>query len=258
MKLAIDRYAYLDSVIHHWEQRSKLIALLGLIFAFAFVEHLILLPAMIVITATFFYLSRLPFSFLLSRLRYPGWFILGVVIFLPFVAGNTVLFRLGFLDIKQEGCLQVLLIVTRFLCILTISLILFGTAPFLTSIKAMRSLGLPHTIVDMMLLSYRYLEELGGILQTRQRAMKMRGFQNKSFSFRNLKILAGLTGSLLVSSYEKSKRVYQAMLLRGYGQKPLPTSKLNSLFGQHKIAFIVTLLLALSFVSTEIILSLFK
>ncbi|MGB7519918.1 MAG: CbiQ family ECF transporter T component, partial [Spirulinaceae cyanobacterium] len=164
MKLALDRYAYLDSVIHQWEQRSKLIALLPLIFAFAFVEHLILLPAMLLLTATLFYLSRLPFSFLLSRLRYPGWFILGVVIFLPFVAGDTALFSLGFLEIKQEGCLQVLLIITRFLCILTVSLILFGTAPFLTSIKALRSLGLPDTIVDMMLLSYRYLEELGDTL----------------------------------------------------------------------------------------------
>ena len=257
MKLALDRYAYLDSVIHHWEQRSKLIALLVLIFAFAFVEHLILLPAMVVITATFFHLSRLPFSFLISRLRYPGWFILGVVIFLPFVAGDTVLFSLGFLEIKQEGCLQVLLILIRFLCILTISLILFGTAPFLTSIKAMRSLGLPQTIVDMMLLSYRYLEELGDTLQTRQRAMKMRGFKNKKFSLRNLKILAGLTGSLLVSSYEKSKGVYQAMLLRGYGQRPTSPLKSNSLAGQNKITFIVTLLIAFSFVSTEIILSLF-
>ena len=254
MKLALDRYAYLDSVIHHWEQRSKLVGLFALIFAFACVEHLVLLPAMAIITATLFYLSRLPFSFLLTRLRYPGWFILGVVIFLPFVAGKTVIFSLGFLEIKQEGCLQVLLIVTRFLCILTVSLILFGTAPFLTTIKAMQNLGLPQTIVDMMLLTYRYLEELGSILKTRQRAMKMRGFNNKSFSPRNLKTLASLTGSLLVTSYEKSKLVYQAMLLRGYGQKLSSTSKLNPLTSQSKIAFLITLVLSLGLVITEIIL----
>ncbi len=254
MKLALDRYAHLDSVIHHWEQRSKLIGLFTLIFAFACVEHLVLLPAMAIITATLFYLSRLPFSFLLTRLRYPGWFILGVVIFLPFVAGKTVIFSLGFLEIKQEGCLQVLLIVTRFFCILTVSLILFGTTPFLNTIKAMQYLGLPQTIVDMMLLTYRYLEELGNILRTRQRAMKMRGFNNKSFSPRNLKTLASLTGSLLVTSYEKSKLVYQAMLLRGYGQKLSSTSKLNPWNSQSKIAFWITLVLSSGLVVTEIIL----
>ena len=34
MKLGLDQYANLDSPIHRWEQRSKLVALIALIFAF--------------------------------------------------------------------------------------------------------------------------------------------------------------------------------------------------------------------------------
>ena len=220
MKLALDRYAYLDSPIHRWQQRSKLVALLALIFAFTFVEKLILLPAMIVVTLVLYALSRLPLSFLLTRLRYPGFFIVAVVVLLPFVAGDTVIFSLGSLTVRQEGCLAVLLISTRFLCILTVSLVLFGTAPFLASIKAMRSLGLPGVIGDMILLSYRYLEEFGETLTTMQRAMRLRGFQAKCLNRRTLKVLAQLAGSLLVRSYDQSKRVYQAMILRGYGHSP--------------------------------------
>lgn len=220
MKLALDRYAYLDSPIHRWQQRSKLVALLALIFAFTFVEKLILLPAMIVVTLVLYALSRLPLSFLLTRLRYPGFFIVAVVVLLPFVAGDTVIFSLGSLTVRQEGCLAVLLIATRFLCILTVSLVLFGTAPFLASIKAMRSLGLPNAIGDMILLSYRYLEEFGETLTTMQRAMRLRGFQAKCLNRRTLKVLAQLAGSLLVRSYDQSKRVYQAMILRGYGHSP--------------------------------------
>ncbi|NES82832.1 MAG: cobalt ECF transporter T component CbiQ, partial [Moorea sp. SIO2B7] len=252
-------YAHLDSPIHRWEQGSKLIALLALIFAFAFVEQLILLPAMIVVTTILYWVSQLPFSFLLRRLRYPGFFILAVVISLPFVAGDTVIFNLGMLSLKQEGCVSLLLIVTRFICILTVSLILFGTAPFLTSIKAMRSLGLPDVIVDMMLLSYRYLEELGDTLKNMQIAMQMRGFQRKSFSRRNLKVLAELTGTLIVRSYDQSKRVYQAMILRGYG------NKLHSNRHQFKnnidkvdtiswILFSLTLFVAIEFIIAEIFL----
>ena len=197
-------------------QQLKLIALGGLIFAFAFIQTLALIPVMLVITVILFGLSQLPLPFLLSRLQYPGIFIAVVVLVLPLVSGETVLWQWGSIAIREEGLLSVLLIVTRFVCILTISLILFGTAPFLSSIKAMRSLGLPTVIVDMTLLSYRYLESFGDTLTTMQRAMKLRGFNSHHLSRRNTSRLASLMGSLLVRSYEQSQQVYHAMILRGY------------------------------------------
>ena len=203
--------------------------LLSLIFAFAFIQNVWLLPIMVIITCTLFTISRIPLSFLIKRLRYPSWFILTVVILLPFISGNDPVFQLGHLVIKEEGCWQALLISVRFFCILTVSLILFGTAPFLSSIKAMRALGLPRVIVDMTLLSYRYLEELGETLTTMQRGMKLRGFQPKGFNRRNLEVFAQLTGSILIRSYDRSLRIYQAMILRGYG------SQNNSMKNHHKI-----------------------
>ena len=257
MRLALDKYAYLVSPIHRWEQRSKLVALLALIFAFAFVQQLVLLPAMIAVTIILYKLSRLPLAFLLNRLRYPGCFIAAVVLFLPFVAGDTVIFSFGWLTLRQEGCLSGLLIVTRFICILTVSLVLFGTASFLSTIKAMRALGLSDVIVDMMLLSYRYLEELGEMLTTMQRAMKLRGFQPKGLNYQTLSLMAELIGSLLVRSYERSQRVYQAMILRGYGRSPHSSkNRLKTDIDQpdriSRLAFCTTLLIAASFIVAEI------
>ena len=225
MKLVLDRYAYLDSPLHRWHQGYKLIGLLSIIFAFAFVQNILLLPIIITITYVLFALSKIPVSFLIKRLRYPSWFILAVIVLLPFVSGETTIFQLGHLSIKEEGCWQAVLISVRFFCILTVSLVLFGTAPFLNSIKAMRSMGLPKVIVDMTLLSYRYLEELGEILTTMQRAMRLRGFNPKGFNRRNLQIFAQLTGSILVRSYERSLRIYQAMILRGYGSQELKKNR---------------------------------
>lgn len=221
MKLLLDEYAYLNSCIHSWQSKPKFIALVSLIFAFAFIQKLALLPLIILLTSVLYYLSKLPIKFLLSRLRYPGIFILAVVILLPFLAGKTVIFSWGFLQLKQEGCLLVFLIVTRFVCILTTSLVLFGTAPFFTTLKTLRQLGLSPIISDMMLLTYRYLEELGDRLITMQRALQLKGFHPHNLSRRNLKIIASLMGSLLVRSYDDSKLVYQAMILRGYGHQPL-------------------------------------
>ena len=259
MRLIIDRYAYLDSLIHRWQQKYKLVGLISLIFAFSFVQKITLLPVIVVITTVLFCLSNLPLSFLLSRLRYPGWFILAVVILLPFVAGDTVIFEWGWLSLKEEGCWTSILISVRFFCILTISLVLFGTAPFLSSIKAMRSLGLPQVIVDMTLLAYRYLEELGNMLTTMQRAIRLRGFQYQKFSRRNLKILAQLTGSLLVRSYERSNKVYQAMILRGYGYKipQIDRQQKNNFSQLDKLNFLatsITVVIAISLIIAEILL----
>ena len=219
MKLAIDRYAYLKSPIHRWEQKYKIIGLLGRIFAFSFIRSLVLLPIVIGITVIIFSLSRLPLSYLISRLRYPGYFILAVVCLLPFIAGDTIIWQWGWLNLRLEGCQETLLIVVRFFCILTVSLVLFGTSTILNSIKGLRGLGLPQVILDMTLLTYRYLEELGEMLKTMQRAMKLRGFNSHLFNCRQLEMLTHLVGSLIVRSYERSTRIYQAMILRGYGCK---------------------------------------
>lgn len=233
MNLQIDEYAQLDSVIHRWNPQLKLIGLVALIFAFASVEALVLVPFMLGTTAVLYGLSRLPLSFLNHRLRYPGFFLLGIVLLLPWLSGTTILWQWGWLTLRLEGVLAVVLIASRFLSILTVGLVLLGTMPFLTTIKAMRSLGLPHLLADMTLLTYRYLYEVANNLATMRRAMRLRGFgqgkryrtQGRRFTFvpdaRDLNLLASLTGSLFIRSYEQSEQIYKSMRLRGYGQSAI-------------------------------------
>ncbi|NJR58491.1 MAG: cobalt ECF transporter T component CbiQ [Cyanobacteria bacterium CRU_2_1] len=235
MRVELDEYAHLDSLIHRWEPRSKLVGLLALIFAFAFVEDVRLLPAVVVVTTVLYIASRLPLSVLLKRLRYPGIFLLGIVVVLPFLSGETVIWQWGWLTVRQEGCWAVLLIACRFLAILITGFVLLGTTPFLTLVKAMRSLGLPVILADMTLLSYRYLYEIAGNLATMRQAMRLRGFRSQSKSERffipnigNLRRFASLTGTLFIRSYEQSERIYKAMRLRGYGNARVNHSAIAS------------------------------
>jgi cobalt/nickel transport system permease protein len=218
MNLGVDAYAHLDSLPHRWEPRYKLVGLMALIFAFSFVRDLRLLPAMVAVTAVLYAASRLPLPYLLTRLRTPGSFLLIMAVVLPFLSGSTVLLQIGPLALRLEGCLELVRILVKFVCILTVGLVLFGSAPFLTTIKAMRALGLPAILADMTLLAYRYLFEIGGDLSRMETAMRLRGFGEHRFSARGMGILASLAGSILVRSYERSDRVYHAMMLRGYGQ----------------------------------------
>ena len=258
MKRGLDAYAHLDSPIHRWEPRCKLVALLTLIFAFSFVQRLSLLPVMVLVTLTLYKVSKLPASFLLTRLRYPGFFLAAIALLLPLTVGSTVIFEMGFLAVRQEGLLSVVLVATRFLCILAVSLTIFGTAPFLSQIKAMRSLGLPAILADMTLLSYRYLEQFADDLVRMKRAMQLRGFRATKLNRRNLKVLASLVGTLLVQSYEQSEQVYQAMILRGYGHTPPlrpdhRKAKFSTSTGD-AMALGITFLVAVGLVTAEIIL----
>lgn len=253
MNPGVEKYADLDSPLHRWEPRCKLVGLTVLIFAFSFVQDLRLLPAMLVVTGALYAVSRLSLSFLLTRLRYPGFFLLIVALLLPFFSGRTVIAHIGPLALRQEGCLDLLLVVTRFVSILTISLVLFGSAPFLTTIKAMRALGLPPVLTDMTLLSYRYIYEIGDDLHTMETAMGLRGFRARRLSGRTMGVLAALAGSILVRSYERSRRIYKAMLLRGYGRSPRPRDQFQ-VCPRDVIALGAVILVAAAFVAVEILL----
>ena len=224
----LDRYAHLGSPLHHWDPRCKLVGLITLMFAFSFVQDPQLLPAMLAVTSGLYAVSRMPLAFLLTRLRTPGIFVVVVAILLPFLSGTTVITRIGPLSLRQEGTVAMALIVAKFISILTISLVLFGTAPFLTTIKTLRALGLPPILGDMTLLAYRYLYEIGNDLKTMERAMGLRGFRARRPSSRVLDILASLAGTMLVRSYEQSERIYKAMTLRGYGHSPRPRDQFQA------------------------------
>jgi cobalt/nickel transport system permease protein len=220
MDIWLDRYASGQSPIHRWEARCRFVGLFSLIVACALVNQLVLLPGALAVAAGCYLAARLPLSFLLTRLRYPGALLLVAVLLLPFISGQTALAQLGPLTLYQEGLAQAVVMAARFGCILTISLVLFGTAPMLTTVHTLRALGVPGLLVDLLLLCYRYLADTAARLTAMQRALRLRGFAARRLDGRLLHTLAALLGSLLVQSHARSERIYQAMRLRGYGQAP--------------------------------------
>jgi cobalt/nickel transport system permease protein len=247
MQTQLDTYVQGTSPLHRWDARYKLVALLALMFAFAAVSTLWLLPPMLLLTGAFYAGARLPFSFLLNRLRYPGFFLLAVVLLLPLSSGQTVLLSLGPLALRYEGTQAALLILCRFTSIITLGIVLFGTAPMLHTIRAMRSLGLPSILTDMLLFFWRYLHDIASNLARMQTAMRLRGFRASRINRSTLNTLAAIIGTLLIRSYEQSERVYQAMRLRGYGAAPPPRAPYQAT-SHDRLALAGVLLLALGFV----------
>lgn len=251
MNHGIDAHAGLTSPIHRWDPRLKLLGLAMLAFAFAFIEDLALVPVMLATSVALVAIARLPVAFVAARLRYPGIFIILLGFMLPLTSGETVLARLGPLALRQEGVLDFLLIAGRFAAIVTIGLVIFATAPILTSIKALRALRLPQLLADMMLFSYRYLYELGDDLTRMRRATRLRGFRPYRPDRHTLSTMAALSGSMLVRSHERSTRIHQAMVLRGYGRNEHPIGEFRAGAGD-VAALACAAALAIGFVLAEV------
>ena len=114
------------------------------------------------------------------------------------------------------------------------ALLLTMTTPFTELLAALGALGLPPSLRLIIGLMYRYLTILMDEAQCLLRARAARsGTAEQGKTGGRLvwraQVAGGMVGNLFLRSYERSERVYAAMLARGYGgretvmpRQPLP------------------------------------
>jgi cobalt/nickel transport system permease protein len=94
-----------------------------------------------------------------------------------------------------------------------------STTRFTELVQALRSLRTPDVVTTSLGLGYRFLYTLTDEVERLRRAARSRNAGDGSASRRRL--LMGITAAALHRSFDRSERVYQAMLGRGYtGQMP--------------------------------------
>lgn len=238
----LDKYSGLESPIHSLHPQIKTMIVLALL---AFIS---LNP----IDRAFFYFS-LGFLFLillfLSHIPFLFIFLRSLVI-LPIVL--VISFSLFFS--KSVGSLNpgshlissnqpplflfLSLSLKSWLSILYLSL-LVSTTRFSEILKSLEKLGLPSTLLGVLSFLYRYLFLFVDQGERMVRAFNSRG---KPGSARlNLKVFGNLLGVLFLRSYERSERVYQAMLARGYKGDNLPSFPLHWI-KNHEVALLIFVL----------------
>ncbi len=104
---------------------------------------------------------------------------------------------------------------------LVVALLLSSTTHFLSVLHALRALGLPRILVAILGLMYRYLFVLVDEAQRLQRARLCRSAlidgQGGGTVWWRARVTGQMAGTLLVRAFERSERIYVAMLARGYG-----------------------------------------
>jgi len=117
--------------------------------------------------------------------------------------------------LSPAGIILAALIVLKSLTIVTLMLVLWITAPLDETLKAAHALHVPGLLVQMMVLTYRYVFVLGEELGRLRIALRVRGYRNRP-TLHSYRTVGHVTGTLLIRGYERAERVGQAMRCRGF------------------------------------------
>lgn len=216
MTLAFQHPPCPNSVLRRLDPRWKLA---GILVAVGVTAALRSLPAsLLALTAALLLagLARLPLRWYLRRLAALLIVLLLFAAPLPFLLhGDDWTWEATGMHFSLHGARVALLLTAKAVALVTFVLVLLVTAPLDATLKAAHSLRVPGLLVQLVLLSYRYLFVLAGELAQLRIALRVRGFRNRA-SRHCYRTIGHVAGTLLVRSYERGERVGQAMRCRGF------------------------------------------
>ncbi len=218
---AIDSQAGRDSPFHRWDARIKLASLLFFMFCAASLTQLFWATLVLALSIASICVARIPFRYPLRRLAAMGAFLGMFLVVMPITAparsGDTLVVfeHLSFVSFNLRGFPPAVLICLKASAIALLVEPLLATSPFPVTVKALAGLGTPLMVCQMVLLAHRYIFVFQDEATRMVRAMRARGFRKRT-DFQTIHTVANFLGMLLVRSFERTQRVYEAMLARGY------------------------------------------
>lgn len=215
MSLDIDRHSQLASSIQRWDPRFKIASLLVLVFSIALVKSIPLVMCGLLIAVALLLLSRIPLHFVYQGLKVIVLFLLPFFIILPLTYPGEVQTHLLGMPFAMEGLRLAFLIVIKAIAIVLVAYTIFGSSRIDINMIALQRLKCPPLIVQMLLFTYRYIFLFMEEMLRMDTAMKARGLVKKPDIY-TMKVMGGFVGTLLIRSFERTDRIYKAMLSKGY------------------------------------------
>ncbi len=210
-----------NSFLHRADPALKIVAALALALSLATTGLIPVAVAGIILGLLLTCMARLPIRLLLRRLAAVNLFLVLIWLTLPLTGNGQPLWIWGKISIHADGLRLAGLITLKANGIYLLLTALTATASVVDTGRALERLGLPNKLILLLLTTYRYLGRIEQEYQRLRRSAAMRSFTagTNLHTYRTYGYLIGMT---LIHSYERSRRVHQAMLLRGFsGRFPL-------------------------------------
>ncbi|MBN1220560.1 MAG: cobalt ECF transporter T component CbiQ [Anaerolineae bacterium] len=221
-----DRYVTQESLIHRLDPRVKVVVTLLFIISNvllpdgAWLAFLLAWGLMVGVN----WLARLPPTYTLKRSFIAIPFALAAVTVVFTLPGQP-LFTLSLGSWEavatDAGLVRFVSIVVRSWLSVQMAILLVATTQFPDLMHALRHLRFPYLLVAVISFTYRYLfvlvDEAMRLMRAREaRSARLAGKRGGGSIFWQAQIAGNMAGQLFLRSYERSERVYNAMLARGY------------------------------------------
>ena len=225
---AFDRYHGNDSFIHRLDPRIKVVVTVGFILSNALLPDgawiAFGLSWLLLLLANRF--SNLGMTFTLKRSFVALPFALVAVTVLFSTLGKPLVsfhFLIWNFTITNIGLMRFITILIRSWLSVQIAILLVATTRFPDIIHALEHLRIPSILTTIIAFLYRYLFVLGDEVfrlmrarEARSAAVAVSGQRSGRSAVWQAQVAGHMAGQLFLRSYERSDRVYNAMLARGY------------------------------------------
>ena len=222
----LDRFASSDSPIHRLDPRVKVLSAVLAIFSNVFIGDGKWLAFAVVWLLILFVTQQATLNpiVLLKRSLIAIPFSLVAITLLFTVDGNALFsweIATFTLSATDAGLTRFLTIVIRSWLSVQIAILLTMTTKLPDILHALRHLKVPTILVSIIAFMYRYLQVL---IDEAQRLLRARASRSAAVSGHKsggslrwrAKVAGNMVGQLLLRSFERSDRVYNAMVSRGY------------------------------------------
>jgi cobalt/nickel transport system permease protein len=219
-----ERYEHGNGLLHRIDPCVKIVTVV--LFAFAVLASRegdwIAFAGFALFVALVIALSGLPLKLVIGRSMLALPFVI-VAVPLIFTREGETIFRVPLLGwtASEEGVRAVASILLKSWLTVLMAVVLTATTRPLDLIRGLERLRLPRILTATVLFMYRYLFVIG---EEGQRLMRARDARSAGDGMRRsggslawrARVLGNMVGSLFIRSFERSERIYAAMLARGF------------------------------------------
>lgn len=210
---SLERYAGGNTCVHRLHPMVKLVGASVYIVAVVSFDRYAFVPLVpfVFYPVILMSLAEIPWSALLKRVAVALPFCLFAGISNIAFDRSPLLYLAGFP--VTSGAVSFFVILFRtFLCVLVV-LILISTTPLTELAAQFRRLRVPEILVTVFEMTWRYIGTLLGEASSMFTAYMLRSPSKKGIEMRHM---GSFVGHLLLKSFDRAERVYNAMKCRGY------------------------------------------
>lgn len=210
-----------NSLLHRRDARVKILAACSLIMVMALTGSFLVAGAGFISASLLLLSARLQARLVMRHLLAANLFILFLWLTLPLTYGGDTLTAMGPISLSSAGIRLSTLITLKTNAIVLTLLALLSTSSIASLGHGLEGLAVPPKLCFMLLSTYRYIFVIHQEYQRLQRAARMRGFVART-NLHTYRTFSHLFAMTLVKSWNRARRVHQAMILRGFTGQLIP------------------------------------